>query len=213
MVHRKPVPLSASITEVIDLSAVLASGLSGALLASRKRFDLGGLFFLTLVAGLGGGLIRDVLLQQGLPVALSTANYLLTVIAAAVIGYVFEKSVHRVLPAITVVDAAGLGLYAVIGCIRATDAGLGPLPTIVVGVLTAVGGGILRDILAGDTPVIFQREVYATAALLGSLLFVGLTRSGVGPETAGLVGFVSAAGLRLVSVWRGWNVPRLGGTP
>lgn len=204
--------LSASITQVIDLSAVLASGLSGALLASQKRFDLGGLAFLTLVAGLGGGLIRDVLLQQGLPVALRTPNYLLTVIAAAVIGYFFEKSVRRVLPAITVVDAAGLGLYAVIGCIRASDAGLGPLPTIVVGVLTAVGGGILRDILAGETPVIFQREVYATAALLGSVLFVVLTRLGTGPETAGAVGFVSAAGLRAVSVWRGWNIPRLGGT-
>ena len=131
---------SAPITQFIDLSAVLASGLSGALLASQKRFDLGGLAFLTLVAGLG------------------------------------------------------------------------PLPTVVVGVLTAVGGGILRDILAGETPVIFQREVYATAALLGSVLFVGLSRLGAGPETAAVVGFLSAAGLRVVSVWRGWNVPRLGGT-
>jgi uncharacterized membrane protein YeiH len=204
--------MSASVSEVIDLAAVLASGLSGALLASQKRFDLGGLAFLTLVAGLGGGLIRDVLLQQGLPVALATPNYLLVVIAAAVIGYFFERHVRRVLPAITVVDALGLGLYAVIGCLRASQAGLSPLPTVVVGVLTAVGGGILRDILAGDTPVIFQREVYATAALLGSVLFVGLGRLGAGPETAGVVGFVSAAGLRLVSVWRGWNVPRLGGT-
>jgi uncharacterized membrane protein YeiH len=203
--------MSASITEVIDLSAVLASGLSGALLASQKRFDLGGLAFLTLVAGLGGGLIRDVLLQQGLPVALSTPNYLLTVIAAAVVGYFFEKHVRRVLPAIIVVDAAGLGLYAVIGCIRASEAGLSPLPTVVVGVLTAVGGGLLRDILAGDAPVIFQREVYATAALLGSVLFVGLSRLGAGPETAGAVGFSSASGLRLLSVWRGWNIPRLGG--
>jgi uncharacterized membrane protein YeiH len=205
------VQLSASITQVIDLSAVLASGLSGALLASQKRFDLGGLAFLTLVAGLGGGLIRDVLLQQGLPVALSTPNYLLTVIAAAVVGYFFEKHVRRVLPAITVVDAAGLGLYAVIGCIRAVDAGLGPLPTVVVGVLTATGGGILRDLLSGDAPVIFQREVYATAALLGSVLFVGMSRLGAGPETAGVVGFTSATGLRLLSVWRGWNIPRLGG--
>jgi uncharacterized membrane protein YeiH len=203
--------MSASIREAIDLSAVLASGLSGALLASKKRFDLGGLAFLTLVAGLGGGLIRDVLLQQGLPVALSTPNYLLTVIAAALIGYVFEKSVPRVLPAITVVDAAGLGLYAIIGCVRASEAGLGPLPTVLVGVLTAVGGGILRDVLAGDPPVIFQREVYATAAVLGSVLFVTLSRLGVGPDTAGAVGFAAAFGLRLVSVWRGWNVPRLGG--
>ena len=181
------------------------------MLASKKRFDLGGLAFLTLVAGLGGGLIRDVLLQQGLPVALLTPNYLLTVIAAAVIGYVFEKSVPRVLPAITVVDAAGLGLYAIIGCVRASEAGLGPLPTVLVGVLTAVGGGILRDVLAGDTPVIFQREVYATAAVLGSVLFVALSHLGVGPDTAGAAGFLAAFGLRLVSVWRGWNVPRLGG--
>jgi uncharacterized membrane protein YeiH len=205
------VHLSAHITQVIDLAAVLASGLSGALLASKKRFDLGGLAFLTLVAGLGGGLLRDVLLQEGLPVALGTPNYLLTILAAAIIGYVFEKSVPRVLPAITVVDAVGLGLYTVIGCIRASEGGLGPLPTIVVGVLTAVGGGLLRDVLAGDTPVIFQREVYATAALLGSVLFVGLSRLGFGPETAGAVGFASASGLRLLSVWRGWNVPRLGG--
>ncbi len=203
--------MSAALSEVIDLSAVLASGLSGALLASQKRFDLGGLAFLTLVAGLGGGLIRDVLLQRGLPVALSTPNYLLVVIAAAVIGYFFERHVRRVLPALTVVDALGLGLYAVIGCLRAAQAGLSPLPTVVVGVLTAVGGGILRDVLAGDTPVIFQREVYATAALLGSVLFVGLARAGVGPETASAVGFFCAAGLRLVAVWRGWNVPRLGG--
>jgi uncharacterized membrane protein YeiH len=180
-------------------------------LASQKRFDLGGLAFLTLVAGLGGGLIRDVVLQRGLPVALSTPNYLLVVIAAAVIGYFFERHVRRVLPALTVVDALGLGLYAVTGCLRASQAGLSPLPTVVVGVLTAVGGGILRDVLAGDTPVIFQREVYATAALLGSVLFVALGRLGAGPETASAVGFFSAAGLRLLAVWRGWNVPRLGG--
>jgi len=80
-----------------------------------------------------------------------------------------------------------------------------------VGVLTAVGGGILRDVLAGDTPVIFQREVYATAAVLGSVLFVALSHLGVGPDTAGAAGFLAAFGLRLVSVWRGWNVPRLGG--
>jgi len=206
------VPLSASVTDIIDLSAVLASGLSGALLASQKRFDVGGLAFLTLVAGLGGGLIRDVLLQRGLPAALATPNYLLVVIAAAAIGFFFEKSVRRVLPALTVVDAAGLGLYAVVGCIRASQAGLSPLPTVVVGVLTAVGGGILRDILAGDAPVIFQREVYATAALLGSILFVALGRLGTGPETAGVVGFIGAFGLRVVAVWRGWNIPRLGGS-
>jgi uncharacterized membrane protein YeiH len=204
--------MSASVTDVIDLSAVLTSGLSGALLASQKRFDLGGLAFLTLVAGLGGGLIRDMLLQAGLPAALATPTYLYVVIAAAVIGYFFEKAVRRVLPALTVVDAAGLGLYAVVGCIRASQVGLSPLPTVVVGVLSAVGGGLLRDVLAGDTPVIFQREVYATAALLGSVLFVGLSRLGLGPETAGLVGFASAFGLRTVSVWRGWNIPRLGGT-
>ncbi|MGO9831031.1 MAG: trimeric intracellular cation channel family protein [Myxococcaceae bacterium] len=202
-----------SIPEVIDLSAVLASGLSGALLASQKRFDLGGLAFLTLVAGLGGGLLRDVLLQQGLPVALANPVYLLVIIAAAAIGYFFERHVRRVLPALIAVDAAGLGLYAVIGCIRASQAGLSMLPTILVGVITAVGGGILRDVLADEAPVIFQREVYATAALLGSASYVVLSRVGVGPEVAGAVGFTSAAGLRLVSVWRGWNIPRLGGPP
>jgi uncharacterized membrane protein YeiH len=202
---------SPSISQVIDLAAVFASGLSGALLASQKRFDLGGLAFLTLVAGLGGGLLRDVLLQQGLPLALTRPSYLLTVIAAAVVGYFFEKYVRRVLPAITVVDAAGLGLYAVIGCIRASQAGLGPLATVFVGVLTAVGGGLLRDVLAGDPPVIFQREVYAAAALLGSVLFVTAGWLGAGPGTTDAVGFTSACGLRLLSVWRGWHLPRLGG--
>ncbi len=205
--------MSATVTEVLDLSAVFAAGLSGALLASQKRFDLGGLAFLTLVAGLGGGLLRDVLLQAGLPVALASPRYLLVVIAAAGVGYFFERHVRRVLPALVVVDAAGLGLYAVIGCVRASQAGLSPLPTVLVGVLTAVGGGILRDVLADDAPVIFQREVYATAALLGSVVYVGMSRWGLGPETAGAVGFTSATGLRLVAVWRGWNMPRLGGNP
>jgi uncharacterized membrane protein YeiH len=145
-------------------------------------------------------------------VALANPSYLLVVIAAAAIGYFFEKHVRRALPALVVMDAAGLGLYAVIGCVRASQAGLSPLPTVLVGVLTAVGGGILRDVLAADAPVIFQREVYATAALLGSTLYVGLTRLGVGPETAGALAFLVATGLRLVSVWRGWNIPRLGGT-
>jgi uncharacterized membrane protein YeiH len=203
--------MDSPLAHLVDLAAVLASGLSGALLASRKRFDVGGLAFLTLVAGLGGGLIRDVLLQQGLPVALASPAYLYVVVAAAVLGFFFEHLMPRVLPAILVVDAAGLGLYAIIGCVRALDAGLSPLPTVVVGVLTAVGGGILRDLLAGDTPVIFQREIYATAALLGSTLFVALSRAGVSPQAAGAVGFFSACGLRLVSVWRGWNAPRLGG--
>lgn len=192
---------------VLDLIGVFVFGLSGALLAVQRSFDVFGVVVLALVAGLGGGLARDVLLGAGLPAALRDDRYLLAAVAAGLVVFAGARLVERLGPAVRLFDAAGLGLFVVTGTTKALDAGLGALPAVVIGCLAGIGGGVARDVLAGVVPVVLRREVYAVPALLGAGVVVladGLDAAG--PVVAGV-----AAGLvftvRMLGLWRGWHAP------
>ena len=203
-------PHVAAVQPVIDLAAVLVGGFSGSLLAARKQFDVVGVATLAIVAGLGGGIIRDVLLGQGPPAALQDSRYLLAGLVAALVGFYKSADIARIGRVLTVVDAANLGIYTVVGALKALYAGLSPVSAAFLGIVTAVGGGVLRDLLAGDTPGLFHNgELYAVVSALGSALFVALRESQLVSSTvAGATAIVVMFVLRLLAVQFGWSAPR-----
>jgi len=204
-----PTPTAVTVPPILDLAAVLVGGLSGALLAERKGFDIVGVVALAIAAALGGGILRDILLQQGPPVALQDPRYLLTALGAAAIGFLAPAKVRGMQRALSVVDALNLGVFAVVGALKALLAGLSPVASIFLGVVTAVGGGVTRDLLAGDAPAIFHRgELYAVVAALGSALYVGLWHLEIARPASALIAIIAIFVLRLLAAELGWEAPR-----
>ncbi len=158
----------------IDLTAVFLAGLTGAVFAVRRRFAISGVFAVAVVTGLGGGILRDVMLNT-VPVALTNPRYLPTVFAAAVVGFFFASLVHRWRLMLDVLDPIWMGLFAVIGAQMACDSGQTAFGAILIGCVTAFGGGVLRDLLAGDTPqLVLPGPINYFAAIIGSVLYVTL---------------------------------------
>lgn len=194
---------------VLDLAGVFVFALSGASLAARKGFDLVGILVLATATGLGGGIIRDTLLGLAPPVALDDQRYLVMPLVATVVVLVGHRLVEQAWRPVLVSDAAGLGLFCVVGAAKALELGLGVLSSILLGVTTAVGGGVLRDVLARDVPTIFRSDsaLYAIPAALGA----GATAvawsldSLEAPQAIGIAGAVLA--VRLLAMRRDWRAP------
>jgi uncharacterized membrane protein YeiH len=190
----------------IDLAAAFFIAITGGLVAMRKGYDFVGVFFLALVTGLGGGLLRDGLFLQQTP-AVIAPHYLLTIIAATVISLVFGEKLNRFAFTFMLVDALGLGLFAMAGTQKALSVGLSWIPAILVGVVNAVGGGLIRDMMSGEEPLIFRPgEFYAAASFIGSALFVFLVLSlGISVEPAELTSIAVIILIRVASVRFGWK--------
>ncbi|MBP1806191.1 trimeric intracellular cation channel family protein [Rubellimicrobium aerolatum] len=196
----------------LDLVGTFAFGLSGATLAVRHRLDLVGVLALAVAAALAGGMIRDALLGATPAAALTDGRLLLTALGAGLAGFFFHRALNRLRKPVLVLDALGLGLFAVTGCRRALDHGLDPLPSLILGVLTAVGGGAVRDVLVAEVPRVLREEIYALAALVGGLVLVAGLRLGLPEPAVALAAVAAAFVLRIVSVLRGWSAPRPPGT-
>lgn len=160
-----------------DLGATVAFALTGALAAMKRGYDIVGLFSLALACGLGGGLIRDgIFLQQGLTPLLTNPHYLYAVGAGALAGLVLGERVQHFNRVIAMIDAVGLGAYACFGVQKSLLAGLGPTAAVLIGVVNAVGGGVLRDVLTREEPLVFRPgQFYLLVALAGAVTFVFLT--------------------------------------
>lgn len=189
----------------VDIFGIFVGGLTGALVGLRYRYDIMGIWFLALVTGLGGGIIRDIMLPLGPPLALTNPFYLPTVMVAAAAVALWGRHIGQLKNTITVLDAVALGNFAVAGTLRAFDADLSYWSAILLGVITAVGGGVLRDMMTGVTPAIFQKaELYGLAAL-GACLMVLLVRYlGAPREIVVFAGVSTGVFLRLASVRWGW---------
>ncbi|MEO5982188.1 MAG: TRIC cation channel family protein [Pedococcus sp.] len=156
----------------LDLVGVFAFALSGGLVAVKKRLDLFGVLVLAGAAALGGGVMRDVLIGDLPPVGISDWRLLTGAVVAGLVTFLYHPGVERISRFVRVLDAAGLAVFAVGGSLKALGAGMDPLTSVIVGGVTAVGGGIVRDVLAGQVPEVLRREMYALPALLGSALIV-----------------------------------------
>lgn len=192
----------------LDLLGTFVFGLSGGLLAVRRGLDLVGVLALATAAALAGGMLRDVLLGATPPAALAQGRYLLTAFAAGMTAFLAGPLIDRLGKPVLVLDALGLGLFAVTGCRKALEHGLDPIAALLLGVLTAVGGGALRDLLVAEVPRVLREEIYALAALLGAAVVAGADALALPLGPAALLGVLAAFTLRLLSVARGWSAPR-----
>ncbi|BDI23060.1 trimeric intracellular cation channel family protein [Herbiconiux sp. L3-i23] len=193
-----------------DLLAVAVGGLQGAMLAGElrtRRLDLLGVAIVGTATGLGGGLLRDIFL--GVPaVALSTDWYLPVAVVASLIGMLLQQVFSKVDWAVTALDALTIGLFGAIGASKALSLGLPVIPSIFIGVVSAVGGGVVRDVLLG-VPIALMHvgSLYAVAAGAGTVLLVALERLGAPIEVAATTCVVATTLIRILAVRFGWSLP------
>jgi uncharacterized membrane protein YeiH len=201
---------SPSVQHTLDLIGIFVFAISGALLAVRKNFDVFGMAVLAEVTALGGGLFRDLVIGAVPPAAFTDLGYFLTPLLATLLVFFLHPQVERIQVAVNVFDAAGLGLFCVAGTIKAYEYGLGLTASAGLGLTTAVGGGVLRDVLANEVPSLLRwdRDLYAVPAIVGSALAALCIRyDALNPLTSGLA-VITAFVLRLLAMRYHWRAPR-----
>lgn len=180
---------------------------SGALVGVRRRLDLFGVCVVGLTTGLGGGVARDLLLGVTPPVSFEHWPNAAVALVASLGAFCLNPHLSRLRWLALVYDAVGLGLFATTSASYALALGASPLAAVLIGAVGAVGGGVLRDILVAEVPLLLRRDLYAVPALLGSAVVVIVSAAGGSGDVGLLAGTVAATGLRLAAVWRGWNFP------
>ena len=207
-----PAGFNPTLILVLNLAGTFVFGLSGGLAAVRAKLDLFGVVVLAAVVGLAGGVIRDVLIGTP-PATFRDWRYLVAAAAAGVVCFFAGRTLDRAQRSIMFFDALGLGLFAVTGATKALQFGLGPVQAILLGAITGVGGGMLRDVLLGQIPTVLREGLYAVPALLGATVLVVAQRAGstnpVFPVLAAAVCIV----VRLSGLRYGINVPTPPGDP
>ena len=200
-------PFAPQLLMLLDFVGTFAFALSGALVATRRRLDLFGVLVLSFAAATAGGMVRDVLLGATPPVAIVDWRYLAVSSAAGLLTFYRHAAVERMRNPVQMFDAVGLALFAVLGAGKALAAGLGPVGAVMLGVLTGVGGGIVRDVLVAQVPHVLQRELYAIAALLGATVVVVGHALGLPPAPTAIVGALLCFVVRWFAIRRGWHLP------
>jgi uncharacterized membrane protein YeiH len=193
---------------VLDLVGIFVFAISGALVAVRKELDVFGVIVLAMCTGLGGGFLRDVLIGATPPAALADWRYLLVPVGAGLITFWYHPTLGRMERTMLVVDALGLALFSPAGALKAVDFGLGFLPATLMGMVTGVGGGIIRDVLAGRVPLVLRPGIlYAIPATAGSAVAVLGLKLGYHNLPVTLAGAIVVAVWRLLAIWRHWQAP------
>lgn len=192
---------------VFDLMGVAVFAVSGALAACRKGLDLFGVLVIAAITAVGGGTLRDLLLDRHPIFWMLDPTYLTVTCAAALLTLVYVRRRPAPGRALLIADALGLALFAVSGARIAEASGLAPIIVILLGTMTGVAGGVLRDVLSAEIPLILRRDIYATAAIAGISVYLLLQALGVPRPAAGAVGMVSVVVLRLLAILRGLGLP------
>jgi uncharacterized membrane protein YeiH len=191
-----------------DLAGTFVFGLEGATAAIQANLDLLGILVLAFSTALAGGIIRDLLIGAIPPNSIRDWRYGAVAFLAALVVFVWFRSVsHIPSTALMVVDAAGLGLFAVAGAAKALQFNIPPMIAILMGGITGVGGGTVRDMLLARVPFVLRSDIYAVAALAGAAVMILALEAGVPSRVAAFAGGIFCFVLRVVAVWRHWNLP------
>jgi len=194
---------------VADLSGTFLFGLEGARIAITHDLDLLGILVLAFSTALAGGVIRDVLIGDVPPASLRDWRYPATAFLAGTIVFFLHRAVQA-LPETPLIalDAAGLSLFAVAGTQKAMDFEMNPFIAVLLGTVTGVGGGTIRDIFLAQVPAVLRTDIYATAALFGSIVMIVACRLKLPSTASALLGGTSCFLLRLLAFWQHWNLPK-----
>jgi uncharacterized membrane protein YeiH len=191
---------------VLNLAGTFIFGLSGGLAAVRARLDLFGIVVLAAVVGLAGGITRDLLIGTP-PATFRDWRYLAATGLAGLFCFFGQPALERISRSVLVFDAVGLGLFCVTGATKALDFGVGTVPAILLGAITGIGGGILRDVLLREVPTVLRHELYAVPALLGAVVVAVAQASGSDDPVFPVLGAVVCVAVRLLGLKYGVNVP------
>lgn len=192
---------------VLDLTGTFVFAISGATVGVRNRLDLFGVLVLAFAAAVSGGVLRDVLIGATPPVALANWHYLAASCLAGTVTFFRCSDIEKLHHPVQLFDALGLALFAATGASKALAAGLGPTGSILLGMLSGIGGGIVRDILVARTPVVLQSDLYAVAALAGASVIVLGDWLGLPDLPMLAVSFSLCFGLRFLAIRHGWRLP------
>ena len=198
-----------TMVNILELAGLYVFATSGALMAIQKRFDVVGIVVLALLTALGGGVLRDLIIGATPPAAFTNVNYLLIPMVAAVVTFFAHPLVGRLMFPVLVFDAAGLGLFCVTGTLKALDFGLGSLQAVLLGVTTAVGGGVLRDITARETPALVQMDtdLYSIPAAVGAAVVVAAHHTDLPMPVVATGAALFVFVFRFVAMVRHWTAP------
>jgi uncharacterized membrane protein YeiH len=196
-----------SVVMILDWGGTLVFALSGGLLGVKKQFDLFGVLFLSFVVAVAGGIMRDVLIGAVPPAAITEIHYFAIAVCGGIVSFFWASRVTRYHRLILLLDAVGMGLFAVLGTEKAIDHDIHPVMAAVMGMLTSIGGGMTRDVLAGDVPFVLRGELYAIAALAGAAVVALGHAVDVAPSYAMLAGAGACIFLRIMAIYRGWRAP------
>ena len=191
----------------LDLIGTFVFALSGAMSGVRHRLDVFGLLVLAFAAGNAGGITRDLLLGAVPPAAIADWRYIVVSLLAGLATFWWHSIIRRLQSPVLVFDAAGLGLFAVSGALKASAFALNPLAAVLLGMLTGIGGGMLRDVLVTEVPTVLHAELYAVAALVGAAVVAAGQLLQLPSTPLAIVGAVLCFGLRLLAIRRGWELP------
>lgn len=208
MIALVSVPDSAAVLVVLDLLGIFVFAITGALVGVRRGFDVFGVLVLAGTTGLGGGFLRDVLIDATPPAALADWRYLIVPVGAGLVTFAFHPVVGRLERVVDVFDAFGLSLFCVTGALKAVEYGLEPVPAALMGMVTGIGGGMVRDVLAGRPPDVFSSNLYATPALAGAAIAVALDRVGLPFALVASAGFGICLVLRLLAIVLDLRAPK-----
>lgn len=194
----------------VDLLGTMVFAISGTLAAIRHNIDVFGAGFTGFVTAIGGGSLRDIFLNLR-PVWVDDGNYLIAIFVGVAIALIFTKALYNLSKTLTLFDALGIGLFTVVGVQKSIDYESSTLATIMLGMFSAVMGGVIRDTLMNETPLIFRREVYASACFAGAILFVILHQFKADPSTNAWLSAALVATIRVLSVKFRLSLPVVGG--
>jgi uncharacterized membrane protein YeiH len=191
----------------LDFVGTSVFALSGGMAGVRHRLDVFGVLVLAFAAGNAGGITRDLLIGAVPPSAIADWRFVAVSLLAGGVTFWWYRTVQRLQDAVLVFDAAGLAVFAVSGALKALAFGLNPVAAVLLGMLTGIGGGMLRDVLVAEVPTVLRAELYAVAALAGAAVVVGGQLLGLPSIPLAIAGAGLCFGLRMVALRRGWQLP------
>lgn len=192
---------------VLNDAGTVAFALSGVVVGRRRGMDLFGVLVLAVVTAVSGGILRDLLIGAVPPEAVARWHVVALAIAAGLAGALFPGAFARLRHPMQVLDALGLGVFAAAGAQKALAWGINPPMAAMLGMVTGIGGGVVRDMLSAQVPVVLRAEIYALAALLGASVVVGGDAVGLAPALTNAAGAALCFFLRMMAIHRGWNLP------
>ncbi len=195
---------------VLDLFGTMAFAVTGAFKAIEKKFDIVGIIILATITGLAGGTIRDIIIGKVPPNSIADPAYIAITVATGIVIFLLFSRLKKHWNLFLKFDAIGLGVFTIIGATFAYNIfGLNFLAIAFAGIVTAIGGGILRDVFVQDTPIIFVKELYASASLIGVVVFYFILVLDGSLYLATILGIIITTGLRMVAMKFNWNLPRV----